>query len=353
MSEVSIDMINNAGALSDVLLTNNFKTEILRPFVENGKNFINNGSGVSPVTNATLLKDEWIQLDTAVTKVARERLNFVQDLISMGLTMSLPNALGKTVLQYQNQSDISDATVSMDGLAKGDNDRPDYDLTSMPIPIIHKDFSFSAREIAASRNGSMPLDTSTAELAARKVAETAEKLHLGTYGTYKFGGGNIYGLTNFPDINSGNIDGWTGSSSTGTTRFESILSILAALRTDKHYGPYGVYVSSNYEQYLDEDYKAESDLTLRERILKIGMDNANTPGKIRFIKALDYLPINKVVVVQLTSDVIQSIQGMNSTVVQWQSQGGMQYNFKVMSIMVPRVRSDYNETCGIYVATGV
>ena len=353
--KVQVDLLQGGGNIADVLLANHFSSNALRPVVgEDGKFYINNesGDGVLPVTNATLRKDEWIHLDTVVTQVARERLDFVQDLISMGLTFNLPNAMGHTVLQYQNQSDVSDATVSMDGINKGDADRPAYDLTSMPIPIIHKDFYFSAREIATSRNSGTPLDTSMAELCSRKVSETAEKLHLGTYGTYKFGGGNVYGLRNFPNRITTTYSDWTATSKTAEQRFDDILTFLNTMRNNYQYGPYGIYVGGNLEQYLDEDYKANSDLTLRERILKIGLDKGNnTPGKIRFVKALDYLSDDDIFVVRLASDVMQTVQGMDTTTLQWQTNGGMLYNFKVMAILVPRMRSDYNDKCGILHAT--
>ena len=175
------DFLYNGHASGDVastLMANNFDPHVLRPYIGNdGKNYVtvNNGSK-SIVTNApaSLRKDEWIALDDVVLKAAQQRLNAVADLRAAGLQYNIPNGMGKTVLQYQNQSDISAASVSMDGLNQSDSDRPEYDLINLPLPIIHKDFRFSAREVLASRNGNSPLDTTVAELAARKVAEEAE-----------------------------------------------------------------------------------------------------------------------------------------------------------------------------------
>lgn len=350
-NSVNIDFIN--GSVGDVLLKHNFDADALRPFIdpEAGGAFVNNGSAVVPVHNATLLVDEWKEMDKVVTKVARERLNFVQDLLAMGLVKDLPNAMGKTVYQKQQQSDISDATVSMSGLSKGDNDRPDYSTITFPIPIIHKDFYFDAREIALSRNGSQPLDMSAAELGSRKVSEAIEKLHLGTYGTYKFAGGNLYGLCNYDKRNTTTYTDWDASAKTNETRFDDILNFIALLRADHYYGPYGVYVAPNLVQYLDQDYKANSDITLRQRIQLIGSDGGRG-NKVQFVRDLDYLADDAIVVVQLTSDVFRTIQGMNTRVVQWSSEGGMRYNFKVMAIMVPDpYGADYDGRCGILHAT--
>ena len=359
--DTSIDILANGGDLAQLMLNANFDHNALRPFVdEKGRKLVNNGKDsdgnhtVREVQNATLLKDEWIKLDEAVTKVARERLDFVTDLESMGLTYGLANAMGKTVLQYQNMSDITPAHVTMDGLNKSDSDRPVYDLTSMPIPIISKDLYFSAREVATSRNQGDSIDTSAAEMAARKVAETIESLHVGTFPQYQFAGANLYGMRNFPDRNQATVNDWTDASKTNEQRLADVLQLLDNLRDARRYGPYGIYLAANLERYLDEDFKANSDITLRERILKVGRDKGNnTDGKIRFVKALDYLNDGDIMIVQLTSDVIQTVRGVPVTLIQWPEHGGMQIHLKIMAIQLPRCRADFNGSCGILHATQV
>jgi hypothetical protein len=51
--------------------------------------------------------------------------------------------------------------------------------------------------------------------------------------------------------------------------------------------------------------------------------------------------------VQMTSDVIQAINGMDITTLQWETVGGMQLHFKVMCIQVPQMFSDIDGNCGI------
>ena len=352
--DADIQVLNNGGPIADLLLSSNFDHRVLRPFVgEDGGNYVNNGKeSVRPVNNATLRKDEWVYFDEVVGQVKRERLNFVSDLESMGLVRNLPNAMAHTSIEYQNISDISDADVSMDGLSKADSDRTVYDLKSMPVPIIHKDVYFSAREIATSRNRGVPVDVSTLEAATRKVAETIEKLHVGSYGTYKFAGGEIFGLRNFPQRQTTTVTDWTGSGKTNVQRLSDILALRQLLFDARCYGPFGIYVGNNLERYLDEDYKAESDITLRERILKVGQDKSDgSPGAIRFVKALDYLSAGDIVMVQLNTDTIQTVKGMGINIIQWPEQGGMRYHFKVMGIQLPRCRADYNNRSGIVHAT--
>jgi hypothetical protein len=83
--------------------------------------------------------------------------------------------------------------------------------------------------------------------------------------------------------------------------------------------------------------------TLRERLMKV--------GDITDVRRLDFLPASTnpftMVMVQMTPDVAQAINGMDITTVQWESVGGMRLNFKVMAIQVARLRSDFNGRCGI------
>jgi len=247
--------------------------------------------------------------------------------------------MGKTVLQTETQSDIDAATVSMDGLVAGPNDRPVFELTNLPLPIISKDFSFSARQLEASRSGGSPLDTSTAELAARRVAEMAEQLLIGVASSYTYGGGTLYGYTNFPSRITRTITAPTAVGWTGGTLIDEILAMRQDAYDAYHYGPFMLYNSPAWDRYLDADLKAASDRTLRERI--------NAIEGFSSMKTLDYLTNYDIVMIQMTSDVAREIIGMDITSLQWDSNGGLLKNFKVMAILVPQLRADQNGNTGI------
>ncbi len=125
-------------------------------------------------TNAVLRKDEWSQLDTALIEVARKRLPLVTALVGAGLTFNIGNGLGTTILERDQVSDMEPADVSMSGVTRGEQDTLEYTLQSMPLPIIHKDFTINIRKLEASRTLGQPLDTAQAALAGRLVAESPE-----------------------------------------------------------------------------------------------------------------------------------------------------------------------------------
>ena len=334
-----------SGDVASVLMANNMNPSCLRPYVgDDGMTYIDSlvGNVWTPQlvqnANATLRKDDWIMLDTAIIKAAKPRLMAVGDLRGSGLQYTMPNGMAHTVLQHQTQSDISPATVSMDGLRNGDSDRPEFGLENLPLPIIHKDFNFSARQVMASRNGGSPLDTTTAELAGRRVAEEAENLLLGTSASYKYGGGTLYGYTNFPSRLTKSMTAPTGSNQ--ATILQEILQMKTQSQDANHYGPWFCYCSTSWDEYMDDDFSSQyPGVTLRERIGRIqGIDEPVT---------LDYLPANTLLLVQKTPEVAREVVGMDITTVQWESHGGMQLNFKVMAILVPQLRADHNGNTGI------
>ena len=336
------------GRVATTLLNNNFDVAALRPWVgKDGRHYIAQNHGgklVSvpmPVANATLRKDEWKILDEAIVMAAKERLRVVADLRGAGLVMNIPNGMGKTVLQTESVSDITAATISMDPARKGEGDRPEYDLVNLPLPVIHKDFYFNARQIATSRNIGASIDVTTGQLAARRVAEEAEKLVLGTAASYSYGGGTIYGLTNFPSritqvLTSPEDTGWTPA-----VTVQEVLAMRQASQDHLHYGPWVLYNSPSWDQYLDDDYSSlKGDATLRERLKKI--------TGITDVRVADYLGSGfQLILVQQSSDVIREVIGMDITTVQWEEEGGMRLNFKVMAILVPQLRADFNGNTGV------
>jgi uncharacterized linocin/CFP29 family protein len=345
-----MDFILNGQATGDVasrLLAHNMDPNCLRPYLGNdGRSYItviqNGKPEAVPLLNttATLRKDDWKILDEAIVKAAKPRLRAVADIRAAGLTYTIPNGMGKTVLETETASDISDAVVSMDGLRESTSDRPHFELSNLPLPIIHKDFNYSLRQIAASRNGGSPLDTTTAELAGRKVAEMAEKLLLGVQTGITYGGGTIYGLTNYTNRQTKVMTLPTAGGWTAATTLAEVLSMKYLSQAAYHYGPWMLYCSPAWDQYMDNDYVTTAPQnTLRTRLKLI--------DGIQDVRTLDYLTGYTILLVQMTSDTVREVIGMDISTVQWESKGGMQVNFKVMAIMVPQVRCDQDSNCGI------
>lgn len=287
----------------------------------------------------TLQKDEWKLLDEKVIQISRQRLRLVRDLMSRGLTYNLPNALGHTRVEWERVSDMGPAEIDMSGLSQTTNDRVIYDLVGLPVPIIHKDFQINIRALEASRNRGVPLDTTQLEVSTRKVAEAAEALVLSGGFSAGTAFGTIYGYTNFPDRNTGSTTAdW--NTATGDQIVADILAMINKAQADGFYGPYVIYTSGPSYVHMGDDYKAASDKSIISRLLEIPDLEAIMPS--------DNITDNGVaILVQMSSETVDLIVGMQPTIVHWETQGGMVHNFKVMAIMVPRLKSDQGGRSGL------
>lgn len=337
------------GSVAEQLLRSGGDPFTMRPYEgPDGRSYINrmvqNEKGLfvprAFVTNSPgLLRPfDWKQFDLAIVKVAKQRLRAFADLRAAGLTYTIPSGMAKTVLQTETQSDITPASVSMSPNVHSDSDRPKFDLTNLPLPIIHKNFEYDIRQIMASRQGGSPLDVSTAESASRRVAEQVEAFTLGTQAGISYGGGQIYGYANFPQRLTKTMTNPTAGGYTPATTLAEVLDMKNKSQLAFHYGPWKMYNSPLWDSYLDNDYKSFSATTLRNRIGMI--DGVSAPV------TADYLTGYTMLMVQQTSDVARAVIAMDMTTVQWETSPFM-VNFKVMCILIPQVRADQNGNTGI------
>lgn len=304
----------------------------------------NAGRPISPNdlrTLATLPRDAWIHYDTAVVREGVIRAPLVGDLIAAGLTIPIANAMGKTMFQYDDVSDMDPAVVSLDGRARSDNDAVVFGEGNVPLPMTHKDFNIPLRKLEASRTSSQPLDTTQAEIASRLVMEQINSMVINGYpGT--FGGATIYGLLTHPDRNTGGFGtngNWSQEAKTGTDIFNDVSGALTALRADRFYGPFWMIIPAAYSAVIDADYKANGDRTIRERLLQLeGLER---------IQVADQMPADNVVIFQASRDVVALADGEQVQTVQWEIEA-MEIGMKVFAIQVPIIRSTQANRSGIY-----
>lgn len=334
----------------------------------------------SPVFNATTLrKEEWLQLDAVVLRAARFRLRAWQDLASANSFGGF-NGMSKMVLEHETMSDPGEAIVDMDALTMGRSDSPTFQLQGLPLPITHADFSYSSRQLAVSRNSGTPLDTTMGESSGRRVGESVEKTLIGTNVGITYGGNStqvggygrtstVFGYTNFTSrLTYTTVHPPGGGGYTPAKTLADVLAMRDALYLNKFYGPFMLYHSNDWDQYMDTDYILTggnvATQTLRERLKAIegitdvkrldflfaaAPDPTKGPGGEGFT-ATGTSPFT-LLMIQMTPDVCRAVNGMDITTVQWETKGGMELNFKVMCIQVPQLRADYYGNCGILHAT--
>jgi len=313
-----------------------------------------------PVVNAatTLRKDDWIRFDNRLREVAKPRLRAWTDLAGAS---SMSGFDGYSAYTHEREAISSGgrAYVDMDGMTEGQGDNPLFLLDSTPLPITHSSFWMPKRTIEVSRAKGTPLSTRQLTSCTERVTETVERTLIGTLTGMTFGtdsrhrrDSRVWGYLNFPDrmtlntMTTPNSGGWTGN-----TLVTEVLTMIDNLAATGKYGPFMLYHSTDFSQIMGNDYSYtggnHSHMTVAQRLR--GID------EIRDVRRLDFLPAATnpwtIVLVEMSENTAVAIEGMPLRVLQWESHGGEKIHFKVMTIMVPELASDYNGSCGIGVMT--
>lgn len=366
MARVYMDMIykgQSYGAAADYLVANGGDVRPLRPFIgKDGRSYIDvrtnktDEKGRPLVTTrrvtdnaATLRKDDWVRFDNVLIKAKRQRLRAWADLRNAN-TFGGFDGYSTPMLENELIDDTGEAFIDMDGLSEPRAAANTYIREGLPLPIIHSSFWFSNRVLAASRKRGTPLSTTQAEQATRRCMEVIERMTIGTLlpRAYKTAQNaeyrrtpRIYGYANHPDNVDVTITAPTAGGWTPKTLVTEVNQAINLLQDDGFDGPFMVYYDKKWSSYMNGDYSdAKGDNTLKDRLEII--DDVSGVRRLNFM-ASDY----QILIVQMTEDVCRAINGMEFTMVQWDTKGGEQKNFRVMGIQVPQVRSDTNGRCGI------
>jgi uncharacterized linocin/CFP29 family protein len=303
------------------------------------------------VVNSLLRKQEWEELDQAVVEAARYPLKGVDDLRSRGLVRTL-GGIGTMVSQWNVSSEMTGASISMSGRTRGEEDRVDFNLAGVPIPVVFKGFTIGQRELESSRRLGDGLDTTHAAEATRVVAEKLEDM-LFNGATVTLNGNSIYGYRTHPDRVAdtaynfnGHLGGWTGTNYGNVV--PTIAGMISGANNDRHYGPFILYLSTAQYNFAALNYFSDgTGDTALARILKF--------PQIAAVQQLDtnILADGEALLVQMTRDVVDWAQAMDIRLVEWTSGDGMTSEFKVMAIGAPRVKSTYGDLSGVVHATGL
>lgn len=300
--------------------------------------------GERPInTNATLRKDEWIDLENIILESARERLVIVDDMRAAGLTYNV-GGLGSIISEWETASEMTDAEITMDGESKADKDNQEFGLDGVPIPVIQKPFSIGERMLMASRTRGAALDVTTGVEAARAVARVSESLVFNGWAHNVKSAANryqIYGLTNFPSRETFTISDWSDDTNVSPQDIhQEILEMVQQMETNaRHFGPFNLYIPAAYAFRFRQDYKAESDKTLMERVTDEDVINR--------VRVSDVLATGNVSMIQMERSVFDLAVGSDMTTVQWESGSGWTNHFQVFAAWAPRLKQSFDGYCGI------
>lgn len=288
--------------------------------------------------NARLLEEEFEQVDQAVVQAAQERLVGVGDLLARNRHDI--GSLGVLKSTFVKTSGMDAAEFSMTGRSRVPSDSVEKEQASVPLPMAHKDFNIGLRELEASRQGIEALDDTEFRGAARQISELIEQTLF--LGGPTFAGNGIPGYTTHGDRNTVSIGtNWDDETNPGDAALADVLSAISALDSANYSGgPLWVYVPTNYgTTVLEDDFKAETEATTRERLERI--------TNVQAVRVADKLTDDNVVVVRATRDVVDIATFQEPDLIEREQQLEFELQLKVWAIMIPRVKSDKAGNSGV------
>ena len=243
-------IVLNEGQIGTLDPSDRFDVHEKRPFIFNGKTYINRyiGSGdrsnpenykpVRVLANGTLTRDEWISVDRALIGLKEKRLTGVSHLKENNLVTSV-DGMSMTMMEWRDYSDALEAHTAMRPVVRGEADRQRYTSHYLPLPIDFVDFELDKRELMTSRRAGIPFDTGLIERAGRRLMEKSE-LRLFGSDTYKFGDGDkegsVYGYLSHPDVNKISDAKKWDVDATPTDYVNDVLRIINVLNADDGLG---------------------------------------------------------------------------------------------------------------------
>ena len=294
------------------------------------------------VANSVLDKREWARLDAAIFEMVKLRQNAMADLISRGLTV--PGSLATLMSQWRHATERVRPTVSMDGRSRVDRDRTDRLTRSVPIPIFRTDYEIGRRELLASQTLGNPIDTFEAGEAAGSITEEQERMLFSGETGVVVQGSSIAGYTTLAARDTGTAAAYGGGDFATISNIKpTFLGMLAALAAKRYHGPFLCYIAqAQYHQMLDTYSDGSGDTAL---------DRVQELPQIDAVKPSDFLAAGNLVMVQMTSNVVDWFNAMDVQNREWESGDGQALHYAVMAAGAPRLKTDSAGNAGIAHAT--
>lgn len=294
-----------------------------------------------------------VVLDNAVTSVGTQRLQFIAELISRGLVYPLPNAMSIPFLENMYDSNVGAPSRVMNPEARVEHQMNLMIADRLPIYITKAEFAIGIRELGMSRRVGLPLDTRNITQQTRAINEAIEDAGVNGATTLDgqaliVGGYDAPGLLTAPNVNTVTVtsSAWKGTAPVGATVQAEMNTMYSRLFGDFKRGPYTLFIPSDVDFAFNIDFKANGNDSIRTRL----QQNTTGGAPLRIV-TLDSLPQTKVVLAQMTNDVMDLVDGQRPTVIPYTSATGMTFFSMIMAIMVPRFKTDYDGNSGIVVAT--
>ena len=291
---------------------------------------------------STLPERAWKYIDERMIAVAKAELVGIADLAANADTNIMYDGTSSSVYLRDRVSEVNEAKMAMSPDTRGESGALLFDEIGVPLPVTYKDFPVEKRQIESARRENIPFRTTLIEESTRAVSRMLEETLFN--GSYTAAGQTIYGYTTFTDRNKYTYSGGSWTTATPVEIFDDLNAMVAMSMTANHYGDWNLYIPANYYVRLNEDYvvgTTPTGLSILQRLMQI-------PG-IKAIRVSRNLAADNIVLVEMNSTTVQMINGLPMQVIDWEpaNSPNWRHTWKIVTIMVPFIYSDYNSQCGL------
>lgn len=303
-----------------------------------------NVAGVYTVLNQ-MLKDEGMQ----PTQIA-------EDFMMRGT--SIPNPWGMLEHRYTVTSEIEELQRDIHGGAAIADQSQRRERRATPIPVVYGGFSIPRREYEASMgNIGGGIDVTRTRSLMKQFKYHFEDVVAGVGSVFTDEGNDLTGFLNYTGRLPGStVDGSAKNTQTRGTDWadadadadfatvrRDIDAATTTLRRENVDGPFVVYVPLECKSMLNEDWKADSSLNVRQRLLQdIGVQD---------VRIVDRMPNDKYIVTSLDNQNAEYLDGMAPTPIVYMSMDGMTVFVRIMAIYSFVIYQSYEGKTG-YVEIG-
>ena len=286
-------------------------------------------------THATLLPEQWKDLDTTLLTLADQYMGGVLDLTSRGLTYTIPS-LGIAAAQYNSVGRMDAAVRDMRASAMGQQQRLAINPHLVPLPFCYADYEFDITELEGSQRLGLGLDTAHATEAMRSVTESFEDILFNGTTVGARSGNVVYGYRTHPQRKTGTGTTW----STPANIYTTVLAMFTDMIARRRLGPYALYLNS----IQWGEMHAEKGVDVNWNILRWIQESFPT---IVSIKPSYAMPDGEAVLAELTSRTVDLAVKMAPTNIPWEAMGGLSQHVRVIGSMTPRIKVDEESLVGV------
>lgn len=185
-------------------------------------------------TNAPVTPEQYTAIDGAVKTAAR------QSIVGRRLIpVTGPFGFGKEAVTFDKLTEVSAAQLTYAWKVNANEDAPNLARTTVPLPVLIKDFRINRRSLEASRTANTPLDLQGAKSAAYKVSVLEDDLLLKGYAA----DGSNYDVTGMY-TGAGNTYSTNKDFGTATNIPAAVNGAMALLMADNIRKPYNLVLNS-------------------------------------------------------------------------------------------------------------